>query len=57
MTQFSEVIAYLSCPEKWTLHVNCVDEADQLSVAVGHFTRWFFEAIAIHIEQLTLTPN
>ncbi|MFT6180711.1 MAG: hypothetical protein ACJAQT_001755 [Akkermansiaceae bacterium] len=57
MTQFSEVIAYLSCPEKGTFLVDYVNEADEFSIALGHFTRWFFEAIAIHIEQLTLTPN
>ena len=57
MTQSSEVIAYLSCPEKGTFHVDYVNEADEFSIAVGHFTRLFFEAIAIHIEQLALTPN
>ena len=57
MTQLSEFVSQLALPEKWTLHVNYVDEADQLSIATGHFTRWLFESIPIHIEQLTLTPN
>jgi hypothetical protein len=57
MTQLLEFIPQLALPEKWTLHVNCVDEADQLSVATCHFIRWFFETISIHIEQLALTPN
>jgi hypothetical protein len=29
----------------------------EFSIAVGHLTGWFFEAVAIHIEQLALTPN
>ena len=43
MTQLSEFVSQLALPEKWTLHVNYVDEADQLSIATGHFTRWLFE--------------
>jgi hypothetical protein len=57
MTQLSEFVSQLALPEKWTLHVNYVDEVDQLSIAICHFTRWLFEPIPIHIEQLTLTPN
>lgn len=57
MTQLLEFISQLALPEKWTLHVDFVDEADQLSIATGHFTRWLFESAPIHIEKLTLTLN
>jgi|TARA_B110000305_G_scaffold40707_1_gene42180 hypothetical protein len=57
MSQFPEVIADLPRLGKWTLHVDHVDELDEFSITPGHLTSWFFQAIAIHIEQFTLLPN